>query len=351
MGKKVNASAAFRAIAEVRARGENKTDAKYGMRTLLRSYYDIQAQRIIAAGRLKIKADGTLQEGAEEYIQSIPAPILETLQSTLAMLAEKEEETMNTITAWVETQPLYSDKVNGKTVLGWLGEVKGVGPALAAAIMTEFDIVKADNVSKLWAYAGLSPGMIHPTKLVEKVETHSAPDPETGEMKHTKVKVKVKVIDTSVLVRQDRLTAGYICPFNRFLKSKLIGVLAGSFLKVKGDHEDPDNAITLKYKKQYYDVKNRILTDPAQYKNFKGEETKMSDGWAHAKAARAAVKLFLQDLYVAWRTLEGLPVRAPYHEEYQGHRHGQMGVNINAMRGDDDAFLDDDAEHHGVNLE
>jgi hypothetical protein len=34
------------------------------------------------------------------------------------------------------------------------------------------------------------------------------------------------------------------------------------------------------------------------------------------------VKEFLKDLYVAWRTLEGLTVREPYQVEKLGHRHG-----------------------------
>jgi hypothetical protein len=33
------------------------------------------------------------------------------------------------------------------------------------------------------------------------------------------------------------------------------------------------------------------------------------------------MKHLLQDLYVAWRTLEGLPVREPYQEAYLGHKH------------------------------
>jgi hypothetical protein len=33
------------------------------------------------------------------------------------------------------------------------------------------------------------------------------------------------------------------------------------------------------------------------------------------------IKRFLADLYVAWRTLEGLPVAPPYSEAKQGHVH------------------------------
>ena len=33
------------------------------------------------------------------------------------------------------------------------------------------------------------------------------------------------------------------------------------------------------------------------------------------------IKMFLKDLYIAWRTLEGLEVRKPYEEEYLNRKH------------------------------
>lgn len=41
----------------------------------------------------------------------------------------------------------------------------------------------------------------------------------------------------------------------------------------------------------------------------------------HNAAARYCAKMFLAQLYVEWRTLAGLPVRPPYHEEKLGHVH------------------------------
>jgi hypothetical protein len=39
-------------------------------------------------------------------------------------------------------------------------------------------------------------------------------------------------------------------------------------------------------------------------------------------AIRYTIKIFLQDLWLKWRELEGLPVSAPYHEAILGHKHG-----------------------------
>jgi hypothetical protein len=41
----------------------------------------------------------------------------------------------------------------------------------------------------------------------------------------------------------------------------------------------------------------------------------------HRAAIRFMIKAFMRDLYNKWRALEGLPVRAPYQEEYLGHKH------------------------------
>lgn len=44
-------------------------------------------------------------------------------------------------------------------------------------------------------------------------------------------------------------------------------------------------------------------------------------GHRHKAATRKMIKMFLKDLYVAWRTVEHLPVRKPYEEEYLGRKH------------------------------
>jgi len=38
------------------------------------------------------------------------------------------------------------------------------------------------------------------------------------------------------------------------------------------------------------------------------------------------VKMFLKDLYVAWRELEGLEIRRPYEEEYLGRVHHAVAM-------------------------
>lgn len=134
-------------------------------------------------------------------------------------------------------------------------EIKGVGVIMAAVLIAEIDIYKADTASKLWRYVGLG------------VVNGKAERPVKGEKLH----------------------------YNNFLKTKLLGVLAKSFL-INNEY----------YRKFYDDYKHRLE----------------SKGWGcnklhrHRAAIRYMMKMFLYDLYKMWREIEELPVRISYCEEY-----------------------------------
>jgi hypothetical protein len=147
--------------------------------------------------------------------------------------------------------------------------VKGCGPMVAAVCLTEFDIRKAPYVSNLWSFAGLAPG-------------------------------------------KDKKKKGEKCPYNQFLRAKLCGVLGSGFLKANSP-----------YRQIYDDTKHRMESENwgMPSKNPTAKE-RPNAGHQHKAATRRMVKEFLKDLYVAWRTIEGLPVAAPYQETYLGHIHG-----------------------------
>jgi hypothetical protein len=150
----------------------------------------------------------------------------------------------------------------------FLIHVKGCGEGIAAVIISEFDINKAPTVSNLWSFAGLAPG-------------------------------------------KDRKTKGQKCPYNQFLRAKLCGVLGSSFLKCNSPY------------RQFYDnMKNRLESaDWGTLSKNPTDPKRPRAGHQHKAANRYMVKMFLRDLYVAWRTLEGLPVREPYQQEYLGKNH------------------------------
>jgi hypothetical protein len=170
-----------------------------------------------------------------------------------------EEQTAKTLAKEVHLHPLWK---------AFLSQVKGCGESIAAVIISEFDIEKAPTVSNLWSFAGLAPG-------------------------------------------KDRKTKGHKCPFNQFLRAKLCGVLGSSFLKC-----------TSPYREYYDNMKNRLESQDwgTESKN-PTDKKRPKAGHQHKAAIRYMIKMFLRDLYVAWRTIESLPVRVPYQEEYLGHQH------------------------------
>ena len=150
----------------------------------------------------------------------------------------------------------------------FLKDVKGCGESMAAVIITEFDINKAPCVSNLWSFAGLAPG-------------------------------------------KDRKTKGNKCPYNQFLRAKLCGVLGSGFLKCNSPYREYYDNMKHRYESMNWGMESKNPTDKKRPKA----------GHQHKAATRYMVKMFLKDLYVAWRTLEGLPVRKPYEEEYLGRKH------------------------------
>ena len=187
-------------------------------------------------------------------------------------LVTNEDEALKQISYAVRDFDIYRNFLEGVT---------GVGPTMAAVIISGFDIHKAEYPSSLWAYAGLDvvKGAGRSRKkehLVEQTYT----DAEGNEQ--TKMGIS----------------------FNPFLKTKLIGVLGSSFVKTNG-----------KYRDIYDNYKNRISNMPAHEEKSKGHRNNM--------AIRYAVKRFLVDLYYNWRTMEGLPVADEYSAAKLKMTHGK----------------------------
>src|SRR3990172_4974034 len=163
----------------------------------------------------------------------------------------------------------------------FLDDIRGIGPAIAGVIISEIDITKARHPSSLWKYAGLD----------------VAGDGK-GRSRKAEHLVKARYVN-----RDGEEAERNSITFNPFLKTKLIGVLAPSFLRANNE----------KYRAVYDDYKNRL-----QHRPDWSEEKK---GHINNAALRYTIKMFLIDLYAAWRTLEGLPVSKPYHEAKLGIKH------------------------------
>jgi hypothetical protein len=191
----------------------------------------------------------------------------------------------------LEKVPIYTS---------YLQHVVGVGPAMAAVIIASLDPHKAHHVSGFWKYAGLD----------------VAPDGRGRSRKEG------HLVDREYINKKGETDVRKSVTYNPFLKTKLMGVLAGSFLRASSPQ-----------RKSYDDYRHRLETDPARVKvtsakwiklNKAGEDVSKlwTPGRIHQAAQRYMIKMFLAELWVKWRELEGLPVTLTYNETRRGYKHG-----------------------------
>ena len=158
----------------------------------------------------------------------------------------------------------------------WLSHVKGCGISISAGLLSEIDIEFFSNVSKVHKWFGLD------------VSNGKAP----------------------------RKTKGKTTTFDIKRRALVIGVLGDQFVRNKKSF----------YRKYYDEDKQRQLNRvypvdelASKYNGYKKEDTKLTQGHAHNRAVRKAVKLFLSHYWHVSRVLTGLPTRVPYPIEYLGH--------------------------------
>lgn len=292
------------------------------LRTMVRGAYDIQKLRIEMgnriAGNFRAKLGqepGTKTEDMEEDAKNILADLRERYRKLMDGIKTfprqatfKGDEVISTYTELClldQYVGLERSEAQHFRRLGsileefavyreFLKDVKGVGPAMAGVMLSEFDIHKARYPSSLWQYAGL--GVESDGRGTSRRKEH---------LKEVEYEDKKGETQTRMGVR-----------FNPWLKTKLVGVLASSFLRV-GDSP---------YRTIYDDYKHRLESHPKhgtahdEEKDDDGHKV-TSKGRRHNMAMRYMIKMFLLDLYKVWRALEGLPVSPPYSESKLGLRH------------------------------
>ncbi len=208
------------------------------------------------------------------------------------MLEKQEREHFRHIGEALEDLPVFTD---------WLDAQRGIGPAMAAILVTSFDIHKAVRPSQFWAIAGLDvgpDGFARSRRAAHLVER---------EYKAKDGTIKTKMSTT----------------FDPWLQSRMLGVLGGSFLR----SDSP-------YRKYYDSYRHRIETDTSRRKgtlldkkNARAAGDTADDIWhplrIHRASSRYMVKQFIADFWRAWRLIENLPVVPTYHEAKQGGHSGR----------------------------
>jgi hypothetical protein len=278
---------------------------------MVRGAYDIQKLRIQMGNRIvanwKAKL-GQAPSATEETLDEAEKNLLDNLRESYKKLADgvatlprqstfKGDELISTYTELVLIDQYIGLEKQEATQFSRLGNVLkdfpiyneflvnvyGIGPAMAGVILSEINIHAAEYPSSLWKYAGLD----------------VAGDGQ-GRSRRKEHLVESTYIDADGVEQTKNGIS-----FNPFLKTKLVGVLGSSFIK--------QSAAKCQYRKIYDDYKHRLENSPAHADKSKGHR--------HNMAVRYAVKRFLADLYVAWRTLEGLPVANEYSVDKLGIVH------------------------------
>lgn len=280
------------------------------LRTIVRGAYDVQKLRIQMGNRIvgNFKARlGQQPSKPEEEMDAEGKAILASLraaykkitdgvktfpkQSTfvgnevisdythLCLIAQycdlelHEGQHFRRLGAILREYPIYTQFLEGVT---------GIGPAMAGVIISEIDISRCCYASSIWKYAGLD--VAGDGRGRSRQQDH--------------------LVEREYVAKDGEVKTRKSITFNPFLKTKLVGVLASSFLR-SGEKSE--------YAKVYYDYKHRLESHEAHKEKSKGHR--------HNMAMRYMVKRFLADLYREWRTIEGLPVTPEYHEGKLGHVH------------------------------
>ena len=282
------------------------------------------------------------------------------------VLLKTEEDEFKNLGKVLEDVPIYKE---------FLSKIPGIGPQMAGVLVSEIDIHKAEYPSSLHKFSGLDViviGKYTDKKGEEKtvrgdlIESFYADgdysknmiiDGCLGELETVGRSRKSFSLVKREYETKDGVTASKdSITFNPWLKTKLIGVLAGNFLKqstmlVNGKEMGsakrtdlakslgfkPTTKVELKPQKQvdqflvqngyhlefvpgiyaehYYNYKERLDNSP-----YHDEKT---DLHKHNMALRFMIKRFLVDYYKVARQLENLPVALEYGEAKLGLVHGK----------------------------
>jgi hypothetical protein len=200
----------------------------------------IQKQRIAFSNRLS-----AIERGVD-----VPAPgEAQMLQKYYDKFLDIEKEVDGDISEMVEMHRIYP----------YISGVKGVGPSLAAQILSQIDIQTADTVSALWRYCGFA------------VIDGKAEKPTKGEKLH----------------------------YNKKLKTVFFK-LASSLLRAGSPY------------RQFYD-------DAKEY--YQANRPDWTKNHIHMASLRKMIKVFIAHLWLVWRKVDGLETRDLYVSERLGHDH------------------------------
>jgi hypothetical protein len=283
--------------------------------------YDLQKLRIQSGNRSSsLKVD--LDEKDVAFLKSLSSG-LDLVENT----AERE------LKRHLKGYPIFEQ---------WLTHQSGVGTKMSGVMISSIDIHKCETVSQLWAYAGLAVVDGHSQRRMKGQKANY----------NTWLRAKLVKVLGDNLIRFSKLdesgvymrsTAKEPTPipkeqaWRRFYdnyKTRKQNTILPVCMGCEGTGK-----VTIKPKGQFWEDDADKATEPVKKakpgvcSNCEGTGGPApwgkSDGHRHNAARRYMVKMFLQELWLQWRTIEGLSVNVPYAEAYLDMKHGDhKGSNI-----------------------
>lgn len=219
-----------------------------------------------------------------------------------------EKELAKRLDTWSSTHPLR---------INFLSKIQGIGPILSSALIAWLaPISRFSNISKLWAYSGMSP--FHYQCQCEKKHKFLVTSPPHCMECPVKVgtkrqSCKAKIVECVKVNKPIRHKRGYLAFFNPHVKT-LLWKVASSFEKQKAEKS---------FYRCIYQTKKAEYLQRVDLKKAIDDKVKGAKLHVRLMSMKYTSKRFLADMWLFWRKLEGLPITKPYAHTVLGHTNYQ----------------------------
>lgn len=193
-------------------------------------------------------------------------------------LLESEKRMNKIINRYIQQYPVYE----------YITSIRGCDDTTAAILLSEIDIRKATYTSSLYLLSGLDCGP--DGKARNRSESH--------------------LVDRTYVDIDGKEKTKKLITYNKFLHDKVLGVIAPNLVRAKSDG----------YYDTYTNYKHRLDMRPHW-----SEKTKIHK---HRAALRYMMRVFMANLYKAWRKAENLEVFVPYEVAKLGLNHWKRDFPI-----------------------
>lgn len=330
------------------------------LRVAVNDFYDLQKLRIQFSNRAGAGTKALITDDARTY-----------LKTQSERLRASEDYAQERVLSILKPIPIYKE---------WLKDQRGVGPLLAGVLLAYIDIDRAATVSNIYSLCGLS---VFNGKSVRRVKGQRAAfnpwlKSKIGYLMPAGMLIQVNLDDHGYFLKGSIANPKYVadsvtdssvpelvirCGHDRAYDQTLLASAPCWQKRIKMHYGVPPEEIV--WRKFYDDYKHRKAhqlvpvcmacggtgkyTASAEEHGIADEDllsavevapketpsgtcancggSGVNAPWGrstmhrHVAALRYCAKQFLAELYKQWRTIEGLPVRVPYAEEYLGRVH------------------------------